>query len=615
MKISASNLRSLGSDLFWIEGRPELGGRRLVVRWSDGGTPEIISPGDLSLSSRVHEYGGGEMAVVDHDGPLVVGVRASDQALVAFRPGDRAEAVLCAPTAGRALGDLAPVPGAPWVLAVSEEGVGGRTERSVVAVSLNHQPPITIREGRDFFAGAKVAPGGDALVWSCWDHPAMPWEASEVWWAPVVDEASMTLGEPIKLAGGPDGPAGYPAFDDDGSVVMIAEIEGWARPVRWRPGGPLEGLGEEGVEFGCPLWVLGEVQLVAGGGHLVAVEHRDGLTRVVDVGDGSSLPLDLEATAVSGLALASGDVAWLGPTPTRLGAVARMRRWGAGERTVIPLGPRSPLDDRDVSLPVAVAAEGGDGRRIHGLLYRPSSNIATGPEGVAPPVVVFCHGGPTGQARAGFDATIQLLTSRGFAVVAANYAGSTGYGAAYRHRLDGAWGIADVADCVDLVAWLGALGEVDPDRAAIRGSSAGGFTALLGVTTGAFRGAVSWYGVANLLTLAESTHDFESHYLDTLVGPLPSAVGRYVERSPVSRAEEMTGAVLLLQGLDDPVVPPEQAETMTAALRARGQEVELITFEGESHGFRRLETLVAAFDAEIAFYERHLCHEAPVRGR
>ena len=248
-----------------------------------------------------------------------------------------------------------------------------------------------------------------------------------------------------------------------------------------------------------------------------------------------------------------------------------------------------------------MTVEADDGREVHGLLYPPR-----GGGDRPPPVVVFCHGGPTGQALGGLNPLIEALTSRGMSVLAANYAGSTGFGASYRHRLDGRWGLADVDDCVALLSGLAERGLVDADRAAIRGTSAGGFTALLGLATGAFRGAVSWYGVADLVTLAQSTHDFEAHYLDRLVGPLPEAIAVYEQRSPVNRAGEMAGAALLLQGLDDPVVPPDQAAAMASALEANGHEVELIEFPGESHGFRRLETLVAAFGAEVSFYERHL---------
>ena len=250
--------------------------------------------------------------------------------------------------------------------------------------------------------------------------------------------------------------------------------------------------------------------------------------------------------------------------------------------------------------PVTVLAD--DGHEVHGLFFAPTSDQASSP----PPVVVFCHGGPTAQARAGFDPVIQALCSRGFAVVAANYAGSTGYGAAYRQRLDRSWGIADVEDCAILVEGLGAAGRIDPARAAIRGGSAGGFTALLALTTGRFKVGVSLYGVADLVTLAASTHDFESRYLDSLVGSSDVEGDAYVARSPVTRASQMSGAVLILQGLEDPVVPPEQAESMVAALRSAGQRVELIVFEGESHGFRRLETLVTALEAEMDFYEAHL---------
>jgi dipeptidyl aminopeptidase/acylaminoacyl peptidase len=219
----------------------------------------------------------------------------------------------------------------------------------------------------------------------------------------------------------------------------------------------------------------------------------------------------------------------------------------------------------------------------------------------------MCHAGPTGSVGAGFDVIVQYFTSRGFAVAAVDYAGSTGYGREYRHSLWGQWGVVDAHDCVDAATFLAAQGQVDGTRMAVRGTSSGGFTALNALADGGiFAAAAAWYGVTDLRALAASTHDFEGHYLDRLVGPLPEYQETYEARSPVGRIGDIRGAVLLLQGLEDPVVPPAQTERLRDALLAAGVRCTVRFFEGEGHGFRRAETLEACLVEELAFYEREL---------
>ncbi len=250
---------------------------------------------------------------------------------------------------------------------------------------------------------------------------------------------------------------------------------------------------------------------------------------------------------------------------------------------------------------------GRTGRAVHGTLFRPTLGGTEGPAGTAPPLVTWCHGGPTSSCQAGFDSTLQFFTSRGFAVACVDYAGSSGYGRAYRCALWGQWGVADSEDCLDAAMHLAARGDIDPRRMAVRGGSAGGMTALNALAAGeGFAACVSWYGVTDLMGLVATTHDFEAHYTDRLIGPLPASRPLYDERSPVHRAGSMKGAVLLLQGTEDPVVPPAQAESMRAALDAAGTACDLEFFAGEGHGFRRADTLTACLEAELAFYLHEL---------
>jgi len=600
-KLSIQNLRSFRRDLYWIEGRPELGGDRVVLRWSpDEATPQIVSPPGMSLSSRVHEYGGGAMCVVDRDGALVVGVSADEQALVSFRPGDH-HAVQGARIAGANVGGLAPGPDG-WILAVVERHRTERVERSIDAFDLVTGARVTLIDDRDFFADPQVTADGARLVWSAWDHPEMPWESQEAWTAElIVAQGSLLVGEPQRIAGGPRHPTTGPQVTPDGSLLLGIEEGEWSTPWRWSPAGGLEQLATLDGEVIQPRWVLGESSLAPTARGAAFVHRAGGHSELLHVSnDGELMRWSEQDEAVDSVVSHGDGVAWMGQSPRSLGRI--VVHGADGERVaVLDLGPSLPLDDSQVSVAVPVEVAGPDGRLVAGLLWLPLEPAST-----PPPVVVTCHGGPTAQTLPGLDPIVQLLCAHGYAVVAANYAGSTGFGSSYRRRLEGAWGVADVEDVAALVLGLGEQGLIDASRAGIRGGSAGGLTALLALTTGVFACGTSWYGVADLLTLAAATHDFESRYLDVLVGPLPEATETYIERSPVTRAREMRGALLLLQGLDDLVVPPSQATAMMDAAGRAGQEVELIEFPGESHGFRRLDTLEAALDAELAFYARHL---------
>ena len=522
LKHSASCLRSWGDQLFWIEGRPELDGDRVVLSAREGGVPQIVSPPGVSLSSRVHEYGGGALCILDRStGPVIVGVRAHDQAIISFHPHDPEVTEVVGGSRQTALGDLSPGPGES-ILAVRERHHEGEVHRDIVRIDLAGGGILPLVSGRDFYSDPRTGEG-DRIVWCAWDHPSMPWEGSEVWTAQLrTIEDRVEVCEVTHVAGSPTQPASSPVILADGSLALIGAAEDRAELGRWSGVSGLAPLGRGEGEVGQPLWILGttSVARVAGTDELACVYRSRGRSMAArPVGEGLEAMHGLPGSVAEVVSTATG-VGILGVGDEELGFVAWWTR--SGGVTKVALGPSVP-----------------------------------GPVSTAEPVEVQCEDGR-------------------------------------------------VEDCVALVEGLAAQGRVDATRAAIRGSSAGGLTALLGLTTGAFVGAVSWYGVADLVTLAQSTHDFESRYLDRLIGPIPEALAVYEERSPVHRAHEMAGAALLLQGLEDPVVPPAQAESMARALRENGHHVELIEFPGESHGFRRLETLVTAFAAEVAFYERHL---------
>ncbi len=634
-KVSLSELCSDGDALYWLESRPGEAGRVVMVRADARGLSDH-SPEGVSIRSRVDEYGGGALCLVPGGAPGAFAyVDQADQRVWfcdgpgAAGPGAAAPRPLMpAPPAGEVHrhGGLSATADGDFVLTVREvHGAGpAGPVRSVVALSTRGAPPheSALLEGHDFFGTPSPHPDGDRLAVVVWDHPDMPWDASRLVVLPLVrvSETLEPAGPALTVAGGPGESVGQPAWTRDGSLRFVSDRSGWWQPYvhpclphpeKESEPTPLTDLE---AEFHGPDFVLSQRTMAetADGTVLARMTSggRDALVPLDQRGQGTgATPKALLQPCVSISALcAHGDgVALIGSTPA---APSNVWVWTPDEGAR-PLRPQSGirLHEKDIAVGEPFTLTGRRGSAVHGTLFRPMLGATQGPAGCAPPLVTWCHGGPTSSCQAGFDGTLQFFTSRGFAVACVDYAGSSGYGRAYRCALWGQWGVADSEDCLDAALHLAARGDIDSRRMAIRGGSAGGMTALNALAAGeGFAACVSWYGVTDLMGLVAATHDFEAHYADRLIGPLPGSRPLYDERSPVHRAGSMKGAVLLLQGTEDPVVPPTQAEGMRAALDAAGTRCDLEFFEGEGHGFRRADTLIACLEAELAFYlhELHL---------
>jgi dipeptidyl aminopeptidase/acylaminoacyl peptidase len=629
-KVSLSEVASDGHGIYWLESRPSDGGRVVCVRASrdgDGWKLDDISPPGSNIRSRVHEYGGGAWCLVPGHGPgafayvdmgdqrvwFVGGVGMAAVALTDETPaGERwAHGGLCASTDG------------DFVLSVRERhGAGGeRPVRCIVALGARPQTAGTtaVLEGHDFFGAPALDGAGRRLVCAVWDHPDMQWDASAVVVAAVErhsggDSGTVTLvptGERWTVAGGPVESVGQPQWQGDGSVRFVSDRRGWWQPYRHSgndDGLPPVPLSDEAAEFHGPDWPLGLTTMAElGDGRVVARRSRDGIDALVVLPatpGGASTTLAQPCVAISALCRHADGVAFIGATRQEPATVWVTADVGEGGAQAVRPRPAGSLPADDVSVGEPFEVTGHSGRPVYGMFYAPRLAGTEGPPGARPPLVVAVHGGPTSAASAGFDTVTQFFTTRGFAFATVDYAGSTGYGRDYRCSLWGQWGVFDAEDCVDAARSLADSGRVDGARMAIRGGSSGGLTALnaLLVPDG-FGAAASWYGVTDLADLAASTHDFEARYTDRLVGVLPEAAEVYRQRSPVHRAAELNGAVLLLQGTEDAMVPPSQAEGMRDALVAAGRPCRIHFFEGEGHGFRRADTLQAAYEAELAFYE------------
>jgi dipeptidyl aminopeptidase/acylaminoacyl peptidase len=569
--VALSDVRVDRSDVIWSEGRAVEGGRiQLVRRDRDGRTTELLPPG-RNARTAVHEYGGGAWWVRDG---IVWFADWSDQRLYRRDPGS------------------------------------GRAEPLV--------PEPEIERG-DRYADGDLSPDRESIACIREHHSrgAMPWDRTR---QRVRD---LSADRDLLVAGDGDESVLEPSWQSDGSLTFISDRTGWWNLYRWSPvANTVEPLVEIDADIGVPQWLLGLSRYAfLSDGRVVFARTRDGLDGLgLRQVDGTVVDLELPYTTVSTVRAAGDDsVVLVAGTPTAELSVVRVTLPdGGGAPAVAALRQARKLDQlgidsRYLSVPEVISFPSESGRTAAALFYRPANPRYAGPEGELPPLLVAVHGGPTGAANAHLQLGIQYWTSRGFALVDVNYGGSTGYGRAYRQLLQGAWGVVDVEDAAAAARWLADQGLVDPARMCIRGGSAGGYTTLAAMSQPdtPFAAGADFFGLADLEVFVGQTHKFESRYLDGLLGPYPAARELYRERSPLYHVEEPSRPLLVLQGLEDKIVPPNQAELIVEPLRRRGIPVAVLLFEGEQHGFRRAETIRRALDAELSFYAQVLGFELP----
>jgi dipeptidyl aminopeptidase/acylaminoacyl peptidase len=620
------------AGVWWQESRPEEGGRVVIVCQGPDGVSHDRLPMPWNARTRVHEYGGRSYL------PLPEGfvfANFPDQRLYLCRTRGEAEPLTPAPgAAADRFADLVLGPAGDEVWCVRERHEAGSITRAIVAVPLDGSGPgdpgaiRVLVSGSDFYAYPTPSPDGTRLAWVCWDHPRMPWDGTELRVAaldhrgPVSDKSQQQL-----IMGGATESVLAPVWRDDRSLYAISDRSGWwnlyATDLLAFP----RALCPREEEFAGPLWQLGMRPFAVLGDGRIVVAHGTGESRlaVLDPDTGQLADMDLPYRVfASGLSAAGQTVAAIAGGPTVPMTVI-------GIDIPVPGGTPQAANVRELNrsadslpdaayLPVPRPARltGPSGSVVHALVYPPANPAVRGPEGEQPPYIVWVHGGPTSHVAPRLDLEKAFFTSRGIGIIDVNYGGSSGYGRAYRERLRGQWGVVDVADVMTAALALAEAGEADGKRLGIRGGSAGGWTALAAATSGirlaaaagsegtreggVFAAVASYYGVSDLRGFAAQTHDFESRYLDGLIGPLPECGALYAERAPVGHVTDATCPVLLLQGLDDPVVPPAQAESIAADLAAHGIPYAYITFEGESHGFRKAENIMASLEAELSFY-------------
>jgi dipeptidyl aminopeptidase/acylaminoacyl peptidase len=636
-------VRADGEDLYWIELRPSEGGRSCLVRRTPDGATRDMTPPAFNARTRVHEYGGGDYVV--RDGAIYFS-NFPDQRLYRQTTDDAAGIAPqpLTPESNNELryADMILDASRRRLIAVREDHTAGAHEpvNTIVAVSLDASAPDTTNttnadppdpdktnsdasnagasvgggqvlvSGYDFYSSPRLSPDGKRLAWLCWNHPNMPWDGTELWQGDVAEDGSIANARLV--AGGREESIFQPEWSPDGRLHFVSDKSGWwnfYRVTNDAGGGEaFEPLCEMEAEFGQPQWVFGM--------STYAFTDTTEIVCAYTVRGMSSLArLDTQTKRLQRIESPYADIQYLQAATNRR-AVFRAGAphmspsivsldVASGEFEVLRRSSENKIDGGYLSIAQPVEFPTTDGQTAHAFFYPPRNRDFDAPQGERPPLLVKSHGGPTSAASTTLSLNIQYWTSRGIAVLDVNYGGSTGYGREYRRRLNGTWGITDIDDCSNGARHLAAEGLVDGDRCVITGGSAGGYTTLAALTfRDTFKAGASHYGVSDLGALVRDTHKFEARYLDNLIGPYPERADIYHARSPINFTDKLSCPVIFFQGLEDKVVPPNQAELMVDALRAKGLPVAYVAFEGEQHGFRRAENIKRALDGEIYFYSR-----------
>lgn len=602
--IGLSQPRIAGDDVCWIEGRPSERGRQVIVRRSANGETGDINPPDFNARTRVHEYGGGDYVV--HNGAVYFS-NFADQQIYWSKAGEAPQRLTNETDDDRLrYADAVADPTRNRLIAVREDHrVENReAQNTIVAVAMDSGREAVLVSGNDFYSSPRVSPDGTHLAWLTWSHPNMPWDGCELWTGAIAADGSVVNQKLI--AGGLRESIFQPEWSPDGTLHFVADRSGWWNIYRATDNG-IQCLCEMEAEFGAPQWVFGmSTYAFESPERIVCAFAEKGLwgLATIDTRTKEFERIDTSFTEISYVQASAGRAVFRAGSPIEPFAIVELNLATRATKVLQP-SANIEIDAGYLSAAQPIEFPTENGLTAHGFYYPPKNrDFAANPD-EKPLLLVKSHGGPTSATIAVLMLTIQYWTSRGIAVLDVNYGGSTGYGRAYRERLRGTWGIVDVDDCVNGAKFLAGRGDVDADRTVIDGGSAGGYTTLCALTfRDYFRAGASYYGVSDLEALELDTHKFEARYSDGLVGPYPERKDLYYERSPIHFTDRLSCPLIFFQGLEDKVVPPNQAEMMVDSLRQKGLPVAYVAFEGEQHGFRRAENIKRTLDGELYFYSR-----------
>ena len=601
--ISLGQIALDGQVVYWLEGRPSEHGRYVIVKWEDGQKSDVTPPG-FNARTRVHEYGGGAFTV--HSGTVYFSNYVNQQ-LYCQQPGDLPQAITPVGKSRYADGVILPPNRMICVREDHTVSEGQDAVNTIVSLRLDGQDSGKILvSGNDFYASPRLSPDGRQLAWLTWNHPNMPWDGTELWVANLTPEGILDNHQLV--AGSQEESIYQPEWSPDGHLYFISDRTGWWNLYRWTDGKQIEALWPVEAEFGIPQWVFGSSRYgFETADSLIVSYTQNGIWHLARLNTTTKIlteiPLPYSTIRERNNVVIGNTYAFFGVGNADQFATIVRLNLQTNEIEEVQRASQVVIDPGYLSTPEAIEFPTDSGLTAHAFYYSPQNKDFVAPEGDLPPLLVISHGGPTGAADTVLDLEIQYWTSRGLAVVDVNYGGSTGYGRAYRQRLNGQWGLVDVADCINAAKYLVMQGMVDGNRLAIRGESAGGYTTLAALAFhDVFSAGASHFGVSDLEGLALESHKFESRYLDNLVGSYPAQRDIYLERSPIYFAHHINCPLILFQGLEDKVVPPNQAERMFQALKHKEVPVAYLAYEGEQHGFRRAENIKRTLDAELYFY-------------
>ena len=607
--IGLSEARLDGDDVYWLESRPHDGGRNVVVRSTGGGLhSEDVNPQPYNARTRVNEYGGGAWTVA---GGVVYFSNFADNRLYLLRRYEYAASAITPEGPWRYADGSIDRHHGHWVGVREEHKDGSQPITTIVRIEAGSgalDSGTVIASGHDFYSSPRLSPDGRWLAFLAWDHPNMPWMGTSLY-VLQLDLNCLPVAEPILIAGGERESIFQPEWSPDGTgLYFVSDRSGWWNLYRQKSRTPTEALAPMEAEFGQPQWVFGlSTYAFAGKDRLVCSYEFKGLgyLATIDLATNQLTPLNVPFTDFSSIRASASRIVFRGGAAEAASGIVSLKP--DSMETEVLRKSNNVADDpalaKYLTRAEAIEFPTEGGKTAFGLYYPAFNPDYSAPEGEKPPLLVKCHGGPTSAASSSLNLNIQYWTSRGIAVLDVNYGGSTGFGRAYRERLDGNWGIVDVDDCVNGARYLAEQGFVDGGRSVMTGGSAGGYTVLAALTfRDYFRGGASHYGVSDLAVLVQDTHKFESRYLDSLIGPYPEKEALYRERSPICHVDRLSAPVIFFQGDEDMVVLPNQSEMMVEALRKKGTPVGYLLFSGEQHGFRKAENIKRALDAELYFY-------------
>ena len=592
-----SSIQSYKDQLFWVESRPQESGRNVIVSQDKDGITHDLLPEPYSHSSRVHEYGGMAYTL---SGDTLYFVNGADQCIYKLDIGSNQQ-----PTAitdpGPRFADLIVDSVNNRLIAVCEQHSDQtEPENYLAAVSLDksNQQPQRLAWGADFYAYPRISPNGKNLCWIEWNHPNMPWDSTQLCCA---DIQGNSLSKKRLVAGADDNEAIFqPQWSPDNQLYYVSDRNNW-----WNIYSADSGIAlDMPAEFATPLWKFGMSTYDFIDSNTIAclwTQQGTWHCGFIDITNKTLNTINSAYKSMQAACCHNGKLHMVAGAPNIADEVVAVSQRDIIESVYSP----SSLDveSDNLAIPESICFPTANNERVQAFFYAPTHSQYAGMDKELPPVIAICHGGPTGATDCGLNLKIQYWTNQGFAVVDINYRGSTGFGRNYRHALTGAWGLSDIEDTQYAINYLVAQQKVDPKRCIIRGSSAGGYTVLSALTfTDTFKAGASLYGIGNLETLVSDTHKFESLYLNKLVGPYPAQKEIYQQRSPINHIDQLNCPVIFLQGLEDKVVPPNQAKIMVESLRNKGIDVEYVEFPDEGHGFRKSENIIRAMEAELAFY-------------